>query len=91
MMVMSFVLFWELMMTFTTLYCEKKNENEEWEDANDWEPLFECGGCGGNTRGHVLCEECGLCRDGSAGNSSDEEQPITTMTTCVVQNIRPAL
>jgi len=51
----------------------EKNENEEWEDANDWEPLFECDGCGGNTRGHVLCEECGLYRDGSTGNSSDEE------------------
>ena len=31
----------------------EKNENDEWEDCNDWEPLFECTICEENTRGHV--------------------------------------
>jgi hypothetical protein len=49
----------------------EKNENEEWGDYSDWdwEPLFECGGCGDNTRGHIAREACNLYRDGSTGNS----------------------
>ena len=49
----------------------EKNEKGEWEDCNDWEPLFECDICEGNTRGHIVCEECNLHRDGTTGYSSD--------------------
>jgi hypothetical protein len=44
------------------------------EMTGSWEPLFECGGCGDNTRGHIIaCEAYDLYRDGSTGNSSDED------------------
>ena len=51
----------------------EKNEGDEWEDCNDWTPLFNCEACEEHTRGHLVCDQCDLRRDGTVGYSSDED------------------
>jgi len=49
----------------------RAEENGEWIECSDWYPLFDCFECEVGTRGNVVCEVCGVCKDGADDFSSD--------------------
>jgi hypothetical protein len=49
----------------------RTEEDGQWIECSDWYPLFDCFECEVGTRGNIVCEVCGVCKDGADDFSSD--------------------
>ena len=68
----------------------RAEENGEWIECSDWYPLFDCFECEVGTRGDIVCEVCGVCKDGADDFSSDDLNSSTPITVLVLPLHCPA-